>query len=145
MHLLDESCLHLLCGRWTPFFLFTTDSEFEHGIPCFGRVGCAGRPWDDRESLQIRRSAGGMKIGYRQTLSLTMKHRLGACGVRYKQMHTWFKRGNHLTLEQKHSLWFTCIFPIAVYGLDALGVSRSMLVQFQHHMKSHDESTSANW
>ena len=69
----------------------------------------------------------GVKISYAQTPLLTMRHRLTACNLRFKQMLPWFKRGNRISMLQKHELWYTCLFPVSSYGIDAIGVTEGTL------------------
>lgn len=72
--------------------------------------------------------------GYKNTLNLSMQRRMGACVRRFRQMAPWLKKGNRLTLEQKHAWGTTCVCSIVVYGIDALGVSPQSLILSQKQM-----------
>ena len=76
----------------------------------------------------------GVKISYHQTQLLTMKHRLAACNQRFRQLLPWFKKGNHISMTQKCELWYTCLLPISLYGVDATGVTDSTLILFNKQM-----------
>ena len=39
-------------------------------------------------------------------------------------------------MAQKCELWYTCLFPISMHGIDAIGVTDSTLVLFQRQMMS---------
>ena len=76
----------------------------------------------------------GVKISCQQTQLLTMKHRLAACAHRFRQLLPWFKKGNHISMSQKYELWYTCILPISLYGIDATGVTDSTMISFNKQL-----------
>ena len=86
----------------------------------------------------------GISIGYKQMLRGTMKKRLKACTNRHRQMKTWFCHAS-LHVAQKLSLWETCVLPIALYGLDSVGVdhatlplfSKALLPQLRQVLREH--------
>ena len=86
----------------------------------------------------------GISIGYKQMLRGTMKKRLKACTNRHRQMKTWFSNAS-LHVAQKLSLWETCVLPIALYGLDSVGVdhttiplfSKALLPQLRQVLREH--------
>ena len=75
----------------------------------------------------------GVQMGYFNFQRDTMKARLQACKVRFKQMQRWFTK-NGMHSAQKVALWQTCIFPIGVYGLDATGVDHTSIPMFSKTM-----------
>ena len=75
----------------------------------------------------------GVQMGYHNFQRDTMKARLQACKVRFKQMQPWFTK-NGMHSAQKVALWQTCIFPIGVYGLDATGVDHASIPMFSKTM-----------
>ena len=85
----------------------------------------------------------GIQMGYSNFQRDTMKARLQASKLRFKQMHRWFSK-NSMHAAQKVALWQTRILPIGIYGLDATGTdSITMMRQaagdhsFQTHKSHH--------
>ena len=77
----------------------------------------------------------GVQTGYNNFQKDTMKARLHACKVRFRQMQKWFST-NGMHSAQKVALWQTCIFPIGVYGLDATGTDHTSIPLFSKNMTS---------
>ena len=75
----------------------------------------------------------GIQMGYFNFQRDTMKARLQASKLRFKQMHRWFSK-NSMHAAQKVALWQTCILPIGIYGLDATGTDSTSIPIFSKAM-----------
>ena len=75
----------------------------------------------------------GIQMGYFNFQRDTMKARLQASKLRFKQMHRWFSK-NSMHAAQKVALWHTCILPIGIYGLDAIGIDNTSIPMFSKAM-----------
>ena len=51
-------------------------------------------------------------------------------------MKTWFSNAS-LHVAQKLSLWETCVLPIALYGLDSVGVDHTTIPLFSKGLLPH--------
>ena len=75
----------------------------------------------------------GIQTGYFKFQRDTMKVRLQASKLRFKQMHRWFTK-NSTHAAQKVALWQSCVLPVGIYGLDATGTDSTAIPLFSKTM-----------